>query len=92
MPIVILNVVLVLLFVSANYAITNVFNSNPETLFSVHWTLGAVIEIVHAGTIVNGSYVGIGGNELWLDYPMWIFLASTVINMAYIIRLLRKQE
>jgi len=89
--IVLLNAILVLLFVFTTYAIANVFNSHPNTLFRVNWPF-AYIEIVHEGAIVDGNYVGIGGTEFWIDYPLWIFFASTVVNMVYIAKLLKEQE
>ena len=90
-PIFIINVIIVLVFLYTNFAIANIFNSNPNILFSVHWTFGA-IDITQAGTVVEGKYYGIGGTQGWPDYALWLFFVSTAINIVYIVKLLREQE
>ena len=89
--IILLNAILVLFYVFANYAFFNVFNSNPLHLFSIHSSFG-IIQIVHDGIFINGNYSVIGGIEMWLDYPLLLFFASTALNMAYVLKLLKEKE
>jgi len=90
--IVLLNALLVLLFVWTSYAIASDFNRYPHDLLYVHWNFLGSIVISHAGTLVDGNYVGVGAIHGWFDFPSWLFIASTAINLAYILKLLKDHE
>ncbi len=90
--IVTLNAILVLFFAWTSYAIAYNLNNPPNTLLSVHSDFFGWISINHAGYLENGNYVPFGASTLMINYPFWLFFASTAINLGYIVKLLKEQE
>ena len=90
--IVLLNAILIIFFVWTSYGIANEFNSSPNDLLYVNWNFFGMSFITHAGTLVNGNYVGIGATNDFFDFPFWLFFVSIAVNMSYIVKLLKEQE
>ena len=89
--IVAVNVVLILLFVLAEYGIGNELNSYPNDLHYIRWS-PFLIQDNHAGAFVNGNWVAVGAIYLTINFPFWLFFASTAINLIFIVKLLRDKE
>jgi len=89
--VIIVNVVLILLFVYADYSIGNIFNAYPESLFYVRWS-PLSIQTVLAGSFVNGDWMAVGALGDWINFPFLIFFVSTTVNLLFIIKLVRENE
>ena len=89
--IIIVNVIMVLLFVYADYSIGNIFNRYSNSLYSINWS-PFLIQYNLAGSFVNGNWVAVGALGDMINFPFLLFFASTAINLFFIILLLRQNE
>ena len=87
--IVIVNVVLILLFVLANYALWNMVNSDTHL---GHTTMNPlnVIESMW-GDVVDGKIYRIDGMGIMPNFPFWIFFIAIAVNLYFIYRLQRTE-
>lgn len=69
----------------------NEFNSYPQDLRFVHWS-AFLIQDSHAGTFMNGNYVGIGGDVLMVNFPFWIFFVAIAVNFYFMVRFYRNNN
>jgi hypothetical protein len=90
-PIIIINFILVLIFVYADYSIGNIFNRYPDSLYSINWS-PFLIQYNLAGAFVNGNWVAVGAFGDMVNFPFWLFFVSTVVNLFFIVRLVREKE
>jgi hypothetical protein len=91
-PILTANAILIGLFIWTSYLLTNQFSSHPNELLYVHWNLLGTSSITYAGTIIGGTFIASGATALFIDFPFWLFFITTAINLAYIVKLLRRTE
>ena len=88
--IVIVNVVLVLLFVVANYGIWTMVNSNNH----LDYTTMNPINVIESmwGDVVDGKIYRIDGMGILPNFPFWIFFIAIAVNLYFIYRLQRSKE
>ncbi len=89
--ILLINIILILLFVYADYSIGNEFNSYPDSLYYIHWN-PFLIQYNLAGSFVNGNWVAVGALGEMINFPLILFFASTAINLFFIIKMVRNNE
>jgi hypothetical protein len=89
--ILLLNIILILLFVYADYSIGNEFNKYPDSFYYIHWN-PLVIQYNHAGSFVNGNWVAVGALGDMINFPFLLFFASTAINLFFIILMISEKE
>lgn len=89
--VILVNVILVLLFVYADYSVGNIFNRNPESLYYVRWS-PLSIQTVLAGSFVNGNWIAVGALGDFINFPFLIFFASTAVNLLFIVKLIKDNE
>lgn len=89
--IIVVNIIIVLLFVYADYSIGNIFNEHPESLFYVRWGLLS-IQTVLAGSFENGDWIAVGAVGDRINFPFLLFFVSIVVNLLFIIKLVRENE
>ena len=89
--IIIVNIIIVLLFVYADYNIGNIFNRYPDSLYSINWS-PFLIQYNLAGSFVNGNWVAVGALGELINFPFWLFFVSTAVNLFFIARIVREKE
>ena len=89
--IIFVNILLILLFVSAEYGLENQFNSHPNELHSIRWS-PFVIQDVQAGAFINGNWVAVGATTLTINFPFWLFFVAIAVNLYFMFRLQRSKE
>ncbi|NLE06264.1 MAG: hypothetical protein GX638_15870 [Crenarchaeota archaeon] len=89
--IIVVNVLLLVFFILANFWIWGEFNSHINALGS--GMLGPIwLQHTLSGAFVNGEWIGIGATTLILNFPFWLFFISTAINLYFIYRLQRSKD
>ena len=85
----IVNVLLILLFVLANYAMWNMVNSNTHL---GHTTMNP-LNIIESmwGDVVEGKIYRIDGMGIMRNFPFWIFFVAIAVNLYFIYRLQRTE-
>jgi TRAP-type C4-dicarboxylate transport system permease small subunit len=85
--VIIVNILLLLFFVYANYSMWNYFNSN----FNNNNELGTIqmnptwIQGYCAGYLSRGNFVPTGYFLSTPNLPFWLFFVSTAINLIFIV-------
>ncbi|MDR1993342.1 MAG: hypothetical protein LBQ98_07625 [Nitrososphaerota archaeon] len=68
------------------------FNRYPSVLFYVNWNFFGTSTITNAGAFIDGQFNPVGSSTAYVNFPFWLFFISTVINLAYITKLLNDQK
>lgn len=80
----VINAVLLLLFVLANYAVWDMVNSNTHL---GHTSMNP-INIVESmwGDVVDGNVERIDGLSIMFNFPFWLFFVSVAVNLFFIFK------
>jgi hypothetical protein len=87
--IIIVNAVLILLFIVANYAVWDMVNSNTHLSNTVMNPIN-VIESMW-GDVVDGKVERIDGLNIMPNFPFWLFFVAIAVNL-YFINILSKSD
>ncbi len=86
--IIIVNAVLIMFFIVANYAVWNMVNSNTH----LGNTIMNPINVIESmwGDVVDGKGERIGGLSIMPNFPFWLFFATIAVNLYFIYNLSKK--
>jgi hypothetical protein len=86
--IIIVNAVLILLFIVANFAVWDMVNSNTHLGNTVMNPINVVESMW--GDVVDGKVERIGGFSIMPNFPFWLFFAAIAVNLYFIYNLSKK--
>ena len=89
MPVIVVNALLILLFLIANYAMWNMVNSNTHL---GHTTMNPLYVIESMWGVVDGKIYRIDGMGIMPNLPFWLFFVTIAVNFYFIYKLQRSNE
>jgi hypothetical protein len=86
--IIVVNAVLILFFIVANYAVWDMVNSNTH----LGNTVMNPINIIESmwGDVIDGKVERIGGLSIMPNFPFWLFFVAIAVNLYFIYNLSKK--
>ena len=84
------NILLILLFLIANYAMWNIVDIYPILGNTIMNPINVIVSMW--GEVVDGKIYRADGMGIMPNFPFWLFFLSTAVNMYFITKLQRSKE
>jgi hypothetical protein len=84
------NILLILLFLIANYAMWNIVDIYPILGNTIMNPINVIVSMW--GEVVDGEIHRADGMGIMPNFPFWLFFISTAVNIYFITKLQRSKE